>query len=84
MIRADSSSVTIGESSNIQDHSIIVTNVRKSDFSNEVNIGDHVTVGHGAMLTSCTIGNNVLIGQGSIIQEGKKARFLEINTDGMK
>lgn len=69
--------MTIGECSNIQDQAIIVTNIRKSDFSNEVNIGDHVTVGHGAMLTSCTIGNNVLIGQGSIIQEGKNVRTYE-------
>lgn len=33
-------------------------------------IGNYVTVGHGALLTSCTIGDNVLIGQGAIIQEG--------------
>jgi len=29
-----------------------------------------VTIGHGALITSCTIGNRVLIGQGAIIQEG--------------
>lgn len=29
-----------------------------------------MTIGHGALITSCTIGTQVLIGQGSIIQEG--------------
>jgi len=29
-----------------------------------------VTIGHGALITSATIGNRVLVGQGSIIQEG--------------
>jgi carbonic anhydrase/acetyltransferase-like protein (isoleucine patch superfamily) len=28
------------------------------------------TVGHGALLTSCTIGSRTLIGQGAVIQEG--------------
>jgi len=31
-----------------------------------------VTIGHGALITSSTIGNRVLIGQGSIIQEGSE------------
>ena len=29
-----------------------------------------MTIGHGALITSATIGNRVLVGQGSIIQEG--------------
>ena len=41
-----------------------------SDVPADVHIGDHVTVGHGALLTSCTIGSNCLVGQGAIIEKG--------------
>jgi hypothetical protein len=41
-----------------------------SGFPADVSIGDNVTIGHGALLTSCVIGDRVLVGQGSIIQEG--------------
>jgi carbonic anhydrase/acetyltransferase-like protein (isoleucine patch superfamily) len=32
-------------------------------------IGDYVTIGHSALLHGCTIGNEVLIGMGSIIMD---------------
>jgi carbonic anhydrase/acetyltransferase-like protein (isoleucine patch superfamily) len=31
-----------------------------------------VTIGHGALITSSTIGNRVLIGQGAVVQEGSE------------
>jgi gamma-carbonic anhydrase len=33
-------------------------------------IGDYVTVGHGAILHACTIGNEVLVGMGSTVLDG--------------
>ena len=33
-------------------------------------IGDEVTVGHGAILHSCTVGDNTLIGMGAIVLNG--------------
>jgi carbonic anhydrase/acetyltransferase-like protein (isoleucine patch superfamily) len=58
---------------NIQDRAVINTvDSLESGFPSDVDIGDYVTVGHGALLTSCTVGNRVLIGQGSIIQEGSE------------
>lgn len=63
--------MSIGECTNIQDRAVIVTNAElKSSYPYKVDIGDHVTIGHGAMLTSCSVGNHVLIGQGAIVQEG--------------
>ena len=44
----------------------------ESGFSADVDIGEFVTVGHGALLTSCVVGNCTLIGQGAIIQEGSE------------
>lgn len=33
-------------------------------------IGNYVTIGHGALLKSCIVGDECLIGQGAIIEEG--------------
>ncbi|MBV1821098.1 gamma carbonic anhydrase family protein, partial [Bacteroidales bacterium MSK.15.36] len=37
-----------------------------------INIGEGVTIGHNAILHGCEIGNNSLIGMGSIILNGAK------------
>lgn len=65
VIRGDSNKVVIGENTNIQDNAVL-------HVSNDAPlvIGDNVTVGHGAILHGCTIGNNVLIGMGAIVLDG--------------
>ena len=71
VVRGDKNKIKIGRVTNIQDRAVVSTVANlDSGFPADVDIGDFVTVGHGAMLTSCTIGNHVLIGQGAIIQEG--------------
>ena len=65
VIRADSNPVRIGERSNVQDNAVIHTS---HNFG--VEIGDNVTIGHGAILHGCTIKNNVMIGMGAIILDG--------------
>ncbi len=45
-------------------------------------IGNHVTVGHGAMLISCTIGDYCLIGQGAVIQAGSVVENLSMIAAG--
>lgn len=42
----------------------------ESGHSADVDIGHWVTIGHGALLTSCVVKSCVLIGQGSVIQKG--------------
>lgn len=63
--------VRIGNFTNVQDRAIIST-VSKVDsgFPSDVEIGDKVTIGHGAILTSCTVGDQSMIGQGAIVSEG--------------
>ncbi len=51
--------------SNIQDGSLIHPNEGQP-----VMIGKNVTVGHGAVIHGCRIGNNCLIGMGAIILDG--------------
>ncbi|HEK86224.1 MAG: gamma carbonic anhydrase family protein [Candidatus Saccharicenans sp.] len=62
VLRADIADIVIGEFSNIQDSCVVHV-----DYDTPTIIGDYVTVGHGAILHGCKIGNNTLIGMGAII-----------------
>ena len=61
-IRGDEAAITVGENSNIQDNAVL-----HNDPGLPLEIGCNVTVGHGAILHSCTIGDNSLIGMGAIV-----------------
>ena len=61
VIRAEDASVRIGEGTNIQDNSVVHV-----DKGHPVTIGNQVTVGHGAIIHGCRIGDNTLIGMGAI------------------
>ena len=65
VIRADSDKVKIGENSNVQDNSVIHTSEGFGD-----QIGDNVTIGHGAIIHGCTVKDNVMIGMGAIVLNG--------------
>ncbi len=65
VIRGDTNSIKIGKYTNIQDGAIIHV-----DAEYPTNIGDYVTIGHGAKLHGCTVGDNALIGIGAIILDG--------------
>lgn len=62
VVRGDNDPITIGRDTNIQDGSVL-----HSDPGEPLTIGDGVTVGHMAMLHSCEIGDNSLIGIGAVI-----------------
>jgi carbonic anhydrase/acetyltransferase-like protein (isoleucine patch superfamily) len=62
VIRADKDRIIIGDRSNIQDNCVVHTS---KGFP--VIIGDDVSVGHGAILHGCTIGNKVLVGMGAVV-----------------
>jgi len=62
VLRGDNDPIVIGENSNIQDGSVLHT-----DTGAPLTIGRDVTVGHMVMLHGCTIGDNTLIGIGSIV-----------------
>ena len=66
-IRADADKVYIGKKSNIQDNCVIHV-----DEGYPVRIGDKVTVGHGAIIHGCEIGDCSLIGMGAILLNGCK------------
>ncbi|MCS6838971.1 MAG: gamma carbonic anhydrase family protein [Bdellovibrionaceae bacterium] len=66
VLRGDVNRITIGDRSNIQDGCI----VHGTYQTHETVVGNHVTVGHGAILHGCFIGSGCLIGMGSIVMDG--------------
>ena len=62
VLRGDNDPITVGEGTNIQDHSVLHTDDRVP-----LTIGAGVTVGHRAMLHGCTVGDNSLIGIGAVV-----------------
>lgn len=65
VLRGDTNPIIIGENTNVQDNAVLHVNRNRGLF-----IGDNVTIGHGAIVHGCTVGNNVLIGMGSVILDG--------------
>ncbi len=71
VLRGDVNRITIGHSSNIQDLSmghVSHKSVAKPEGSPLV-IGNYVTIGHGVILHGCQIGDDCLIGMGSIVMD---------------
>lgn len=62
VVRGDTATISIGEGTNIQDGSVL-----HADVGVPLTIGKHVTVGHMVQLHGCTIGDESLIGIGSIV-----------------
>lgn len=62
VVRSEFVPIVIGQRTNIQDNCIL-----HADPAVPMTIGDDVTVGHGAILHSCTVGDNSLIGMGAIV-----------------
>ncbi len=63
VIRGDVHYIRIGNRTNIQDGAILHCTYQKAPLE----IGDEVTIGHGAIVHGCKIGNRVLIGMGAIL-----------------
>lgn len=62
VLRGDSDWIEIGESSNIQDGSVIHT-----DEGVPTRLGARVTVGHMAFLHCCTVGDESMIANGAMV-----------------
>ncbi len=67
VLRGDNEWIEIGEGSNVQDQSVLHT-----DMGYPLTIGANCTIGHRVTLHGCTIGDNTLIGMGATILNGAK------------
>ncbi|MFC6444044.1 gamma carbonic anhydrase family protein [Shinella zoogloeoides] len=64
-LRGDNEPIIVGARSNIQEGTVVHT-----DPGKPVIIGEGCTIGHGAIIHGCTIGNNSLIGMGATVLNG--------------
>jgi len=62
VMRADFGPIRIGPGTSIQDNCVI-----HAETGNGAVIGARVTVGHGAILHNCSIGNSCLIGMNAVV-----------------
>ena len=69
VLRGDVNRIEIGRGSNIQDLTMGHVSHKTTDKpdGSPLIIGDYVTIGHSVILHGCRIGNECLIGMGSII-----------------
>lgn len=65
VLRGDVERITVGAEASVQDNSVL-----HCDPGYPMLIGQHVVVGHGAILHGATIGDDVLIGMGSTLLNG--------------
>jgi carbonic anhydrase/acetyltransferase-like protein (isoleucine patch superfamily) len=65
VLRGDIAAIRIGAGSNVQDGSVLHV-----DHDTPCLIGEHVTIGHGAIVHACRVGDRCLIGMGAIILNG--------------
>jgi carbonic anhydrase/acetyltransferase-like protein (isoleucine patch superfamily) len=63
--RGDMEEVVIGDYCNVQDGAMLHV-----DSRHPLILGNHVTVGHGAILHGCTLEDKVLVGMGAIVLNG--------------
>ena len=63
VVRGDEGAITVGEDTNIQDCAVLHA---------ETVVGRGCTVGHGAILHGCTLGDNTLVGMGAIVLNGAR------------
>jgi carbonic anhydrase/acetyltransferase-like protein (isoleucine patch superfamily) len=66
-LRGDSELIEIGRNSNVQDGTVI-----HADRGLPLVLGENVSVGHMAMLHSCTVGDGSLIGIKAVVLNGAK------------
>ena len=63
VLRGDDGAIQVGEDTNIQDCAVL---------HERTTVGRGCTIGHGAIVHGCTLGDNVLIGMGAVVLNGAR------------
>ena len=61
VLRGDGGKIKVGEGTNIQDNCVL---------HEETTVGKYCTIGHGAIVHGCTVGDGSVIGMGAIVLTG--------------
>jgi carbonic anhydrase/acetyltransferase-like protein (isoleucine patch superfamily) len=69
VLRGDVNRIVIGRGTNVQDMTVghVSHRTPETPEGSPLIVGDYVTIGHAVVLHGCTIGNECLIGMGSIV-----------------
>lgn len=72
VVRGDVNHIRIGARSNLQDNCVahVTHDGPYTPGGLPLVVGEDVTVGHGAILHACTVGNRCLIGMGALVLDG--------------
>lgn len=65
VLRGDIAAISVGTGSNVQDGSVLHV-----DHGTPCVIGEHVTIGHRAVVHACRVGDRCLIGMGAVLLNG--------------
>ena len=65
-LRGDNNYITVGDGTNIQDNSCV--HINSKDYP--VIIGNHVNIGHSALVHACTLHDHAFVGMGAIVLDG--------------
>ena len=63
VLRGDDGAIVVGEGTNIQDCAVL---------HEETTVGRGCTIGHGAIVHGCTVGDNTLLGMGATVLNGAR------------
>jgi carbonic anhydrase/acetyltransferase-like protein (isoleucine patch superfamily) len=71
VLRGDVNEIVVGRCSNIQDLAMVHVSHKSTQkpLGSPTIIGDFVTIGHSVILHGCRVGNECLIGMGSIVMD---------------
>lgn len=61
VLRGDSGAITVGEGTNIQENCVL---------HEKTTVGKNCTIGHGAIIHGCTLGDGCLVGMGAVVLNG--------------
>ncbi|MBQ9464493.1 MAG: gamma carbonic anhydrase family protein [Lachnospiraceae bacterium] len=67
VVRGDDAPISIGHATNSQDCAVLHT-----DIGYPIRVGNQVTIGHGARVHGCRIGDATTIGMGAIVMNGAR------------
>ncbi len=68
IVRGDEHYIRIGRETNVQDHAML----HGTPVEFPLEIGDRVTIGHGAIVHGCVIEDECMIGMGAIVMDGAR------------
>ena len=66
VVRGDIAAIYVGKNSNIQDNAVLHVN-----YGQPCQIGENVSVGHGAVVHGSKIADNVIIGMNAVVMESE-------------